>query len=128
MILLLDDPAVRAHLLAAVRRHVRQCVADGTPVPAGLTALARHLAASGGQARPGFVSGVDGAEDSGVDTLLTIPYAEAARRLSVSERSVRRLVADGELTAVPVGGRRLIRTVDLTDYVERLGRGEETTP
>lgn len=48
-------------------------------------------------------------------TLLT--YAAAAEELAVSPRTVRRLVADGELAVTTVRGARRIHAADLEEFV-----------
>lgn len=47
---------------------------------------------------------------------------EAAAVLSVSERVLERLIADGEVETVKIGRRRLVPHDALTEYVERLRR------
>jgi excisionase family DNA binding protein len=52
------------------------------------------------------------------DSCLSI--AEVAKRLSVSVKTVRRLIADGELPAVKIRGRVVIKESDLTAYISSL--------
>lgn len=52
--------------------------------------------------------------------LYTVP--DAAAQLSVSERKVRDLVADGAIDSVLIGRRRLIPHDALAAYIERLKR------
>ena len=72
--------------------------------------------ASDGQTRPTF----DGDADTG--DALAIDYERAARRLSVSRRTLGRLVASGQLPRVDIGGCRRITTADIEAYVEGLRR------
>jgi excisionase family DNA binding protein len=51
--------------------------------------------------------------------IAAVRYADAARRLSVSERTIERLVRSGDLPTVAIGGSPRIRVTDLTAYVER---------
>jgi excisionase family DNA binding protein len=51
-----------------------------------------------------------------MERLLVTP-AEAAEALDVSERTLRRLVAEGQLPAVRVRGRLRVRPADLDRYV-----------
>ncbi|MGH9254239.1 MAG: helix-turn-helix domain-containing protein [Vicinamibacterales bacterium] len=51
--------------------------------------------------------------------MLAIPIDEAARRLSLSPRTVATLVAQRELRSVKVGRRRLIPLKALQDFLRR---------
>lgn len=107
------------HLRVAVIRHIATMQRDCVPVPPELIDLTEALnGATERQAVTTFDTSAAGLEDAPVDA---IKYDEAARRLSVSERTVLRLAASGDLPAVSIGGCRRIRTVDLAAYVERLG-------
>ena len=53
------------------------------------------------------------------DLMLAIPIDEAARRLSLSPRTVATLVAQRELRSVKVGRRRLIPLKALQDFLRR---------
>lgn len=53
-------------------------------------------------------------------TRLLYDKPAAAEQLSVSERTVDRLIRDGVLSSVIVGRRRLVPHDALTDYIERL--------
>ena len=73
---------------------------------------AAWLLATGRQEPPEFGSG------SHLPDVVAVTYSEAARRLSVSERTVERLIGSGALPAVAIGGCPRIRATDLTAYVE----------
>ena len=125
MILIVDDSLGR-HLAAAVKAHVRELRREGTPIPTALADLAA-VAATGGLRRPAFDAEQATEDPAGVDQRLTVDYRTAAFRLGISDRSVQRLVAAGELPAVDVAGNVRIRTRDLTDYVDSLPvRGKAT--
>lgn len=47
-------------------------------------------------------------------------YANIARRLCVSQRYVEQLVARGQMSAVPLGKRRLIPEAELLRFVDTL--------
>jgi len=49
-----------------------------------------------------------------------LSYAATAQVLGVSERTVKRLVAAGDLTPVRIGGSARIRVEQLKDYIDRL--------
>lgn len=76
-----------------------------------------HLLASGGHRRPSLAPSDGDGDDPDV---LTLSYAQVGLRLGVSERTVRRLVAAGQLPAVEVGHRPRIRPGDLDAYVAGL--------
>ena len=111
------DEVLRRHLLAAVAAHCRRLRRDGLTPPAGLLAFA--ISVSNGQARP-TLDGSGSHVDSARMGPLAVDYRAAADVLSVSERSVRRAVAAGQLPAVEVAGCRRIRVADLAAFVEAL--------
>ena len=51
--------------------------------------------------------------------LLAIPITDAARRLSLSPRTVASLIARGELRSVKVGRRRLVPVKSLEQFLRR---------
>lgn len=111
------DGLIRRHLARALLAHLQWCRRSGIDPPAEVVRLAD--AATGGQARPIMDSRTVRGDRDGVDQL-ALDYRDAATRLGVSDRSVRRLVADGKLPAVDVAGCTRIRVADLEDYVCRL--------
>jgi excisionase family DNA binding protein len=115
-LLLVDDEA-RAHLLRALAGYRQDCRRDRVAFPAGLADLIATLAASNGQQRPTFAP-IDSDGDDRPMPLLLEP-ADAARALSLSERTLRRLVRDGELAAVKVGAATRFAPEDLEQFVER---------
>jgi excisionase family DNA binding protein len=50
--------------------------------------------------------------------VLAMTYAQAARRLGVSQRTVERLVASGALPIVAIGGCKRVAVADLVEYVD----------
>jgi excisionase family DNA binding protein len=52
------------------------------------------------------------------DALLTIP--EAAAALRISERSFFRLMAEGHIHAVKIGGRTLIKATEIERFIDAL--------
>jgi excisionase family DNA binding protein len=76
----------------------------------------RLLVASQGQARPMLDV------DAQAGEAFAMTYETAARRLAVSSRTVRRLVANGELPRVEIGGCSRIATADLEAFAEGLRR------
>lgn len=72
-------------------------------------AAVAHRAASGDR----VAASGDRVELDGLRGGQCVTYDAAARTLSLSKRQIRRLVADGKLPAVSVGGARRIRSSDL---------------
>jgi excisionase family DNA binding protein len=101
-----------ARVLGDLRRRYRQ---DGLYWPPELESL-RLLVASEGQARPILDFDADPGDS------LAMTYEEAARKLAVSSRTVRRLVANGELPRVMIGGCTRIAVADLEAFTEGLRR------
>jgi excisionase family DNA binding protein len=95
LVLVLDD-LTRVHLLAAIRTHERTC---GRRVPEGLRDLARAL-----------TTGTSGNErtaaDSHAEDAPTVGFMkldETASLLRVNERTARRMIERGQLSATKVG-------------------------
>ena len=119
-----DRAELGRHLAAAVAQHVRRLRGDGVGPPAGVVELAAE-AARDGLERPGPDNVDDTAPaEHGVPVApLLVDYRTAGDVLSVSERTVRRLVAARRLPAVRVdGGSRSVRVrvADLAAYVAAL--------
>jgi excisionase family DNA binding protein len=116
------DARSHAHLLAALQEHRARLARTYRTLPRPLEDLLLSLqlpaAASSGQAR----TDVDLAlNDPHADAVL-VDLATAARFLAVSERAVRRLVADGDLPSVLIGRSRRIHRDDIDAYL-RTQRG-----
>lgn len=58
--------------------------------------------------------------DVGPEALDLLEVPDVAARLKVSEKTVRRLVASGELLSVKIGARRLIAPEDVIAYKGKL--------
>ncbi|MDO8363054.1 MAG: helix-turn-helix domain-containing protein [Actinomycetota bacterium] len=109
------DPLLVRHLQRALSSHFRWCREQGVAVPAELRGLFDALA-SDGQRRPTGARSGESGDDAAM--LLALTYDQAAGRLGVSSRTVRRLVAAGSLPSVMVGGLPRVRAADLAAYVE----------
>jgi excisionase family DNA binding protein len=118
-----DEPGeVLAHLALAMIRHARQLRQEGLRVPALVDELTGFLAQcvrSRLAATP--LDGVRwAAHDGRVARRLLVTKAEAAEQLSVSVRTIERLVAAGRLPLVHVEGAARLRQADLEAYVDSL--------
>lgn len=107
-------PDLSAHFGAALELYSRQLRRDGRRVPPEIAALAGIFSASNGQERPTFDGPERGVES---DQVLAFTYAEAGAQLNVSERTIRRAVALGDLVAVEILGSKRIRGEDLRRYL-----------
>jgi excisionase family DNA binding protein len=92
------------------RRHIQSGLYWGPELEAC------RLLASDGQGRPDLAPDVD------LGDRLAVDYDDAAKLLSVSSRTVRRLVASGEIPVVMIGTLPRITTADLEAYVDTLDR------
>lgn len=57
-----------------------------------------------------------------VDTRVAVPVHEAARRLSLAERTAWREIAAGRLRSFKIGRRRLVAVTELAAFVDRQDR------
>lgn len=105
------------HLRHALASHASWCRTNAVEFPPELQDLLVILATTG-QRRPPLGDERRSADDPSV--LLCLTYAEAGRRMGTSDRTVRRLVASGQLRSVRIGGCARIKTDDLAAYVAGL--------
>lgn len=120
LVLQLDEWSA-ASLARALDDYRLRCRVNGGRMSPVLEQLELLIAARSGPERP-TVDGFELAPNDGLMSLLQT-YEEAGRALSVSPRTVRRLVADGELKAVRIGSARRVHRDDLLNFAERL-RGD----
>ncbi len=110
-------PRLTDTLIGAAVMWQRQRKADGLPHDSELsdfvTALAGARRGPAGTTLDESLSNAD--SDDVTPRLLT--YAEAAARLSVSQRQVKRLIASGLLRRVRIGTAARVHTDELTDYM-----------
>ncbi len=121
-------PELVRHLAVALSLHVRNLRQTGAAVPAEVDELAGFLTRCV-RARP-KATPVDGGSDAAharrVADRLLVTKVEAAERLSVSVRTIERLVAAGRLPLVHVERAARFRVRDLEAYVNDLS--EEQAP
>jgi excisionase family DNA binding protein len=114
LVLVLDGDAVR-HLARALAGYRRDCRRDRVTFPVEFAPVIDVLASSGVQ-RPSFDAAAVNGETRLVPLLLE-PEG-AARQLAVSERTLRRLVKDGEAQAVKIGNSTRFAPQDLERFVD----------
>jgi excisionase family DNA binding protein len=110
--------------------HRRWCRSRGIAFPPTLDTILAALSATVGQQRPAngqdrpeFGELPDLVETNPVPTPLLLDDRAAAQRLGVSARTVRRLRANEALPSILVGKRRLIRLIDVEEFVQNGGAG-----
>ena len=104
------------HLVRALAEHSRWLHRQGIAAPPELTELLDVLTALSGHTRPKRDGSVAPADDAPVRL---IGEAEVARCLSVSARTVRRLVATGDLPSVLIGRARRVHVDDVDAYISK---------
>src|SRR3954454_10731378 len=115
-------PELARHLAVAMSLHIRNLRQTGAAVPAEVVDLADFLARCvrrRPQATP-VADDSDAAHARRVADRLLVTKGEAAERLSVSVRTVERLVAAGRLSLVHVERAARFRVSDLETYVHDL--------
>lgn len=113
-----DEERLR-RLLGYARRvltaYLARCRDNGYLPPPELESMALLLASD--RPCPPELDGFDGTSN-----LLCVTYDSAAQALSVSRRTVERLVATGALPTVSIGASRRVVVTDLTAFVDGLLR------
>ncbi len=122
------NPAERLHLAVALRDRARALRRNGQQLPPRLAVLADALMMRPDPASSGQGYGLAG--PAGDDRRAAHPSAallnagEAAARLGVSDRTLRRAAAAGDVVSVLENGRRRYRPGDLEAYVAGLPPGK----
>lgn len=105
---------VSAHLTHALTGHRSWCRTNGIAFPPVLDLVLAALADSSGQHGPNLALSLAATDDPPV----ALDYEAAAKRLSVSARTVRRMASDGRLAVVRVGSRVLVPVASIEDFLE----------
>ena len=114
------DEWTAAHAAAAIRAHRGAMRRGGHPVPGALADLEQALTAAAKRGQSRTVPAVpDVSADAAPMNALTLTYDQAATLLGRSARTVRRMVDRGDLEAVRVGGRRMVRRADVERLAEQ---------
>jgi excisionase family DNA binding protein len=121
-------PDLITHLALALYRHARELRRDSVPVPPEIEDLAASLMQFVGspQETTSVADYLRRFHHASVTGRLLVTKAEAAERLSVSVRTVERLVTSGQLRLVHVEGAARLRISDLEGYVQSLAEGGQT--
>ena len=116
LVIVVVEGSARRHLVAALETYAAAYSRNGRAVPADVRTLLDALdSVRSGQGRSEFAA----VEDPG-EGVVMYSYSTAARRLHVSESTVRRLVKAGELPVVDILNSKRIPASDLDAYVGSL--------
>jgi len=129
LLLMTMTAEVAGHVCIAIQQHRKWARTSGLAAPDELDEIERALAT---RAR----RGQDGTPLEDLWTLRhaeqvspkLLSYAATATVLGVGERTVKRLVAAGDLTPVRIGGSSRVRVEDVDDYIARLTESASTSP
>lgn len=113
------SPTTLRHIELALRLYLATLRRDGYPAPPELLELLRTVADSRRQPAPELA--VPSTSGDGEAMPLAVTYEEAGRMLSVSERTVQRLVSAGVLPTVEVGAQG--RRISVADIRKHLSGG-----
>lgn len=128
------DRRLAGHLVRALLLYRGRCVEDGIAMPGELVALLtscrkRVSAGHSGSPLDGSAACLDSEVMPGptpAPRLVTL--STAAQMLAVSQSTVKRLVARGQLVPVRVAGAPRLRVSDLDAYLDRLGSPAAPAP
>lgn len=114
LLLLTLDRDVAGHLAHALRRYSKYARSVAIAVPPELHQIESMatLSATGSQAAPQHDSDIRGRHDQTVEAM-AVTYSGAAQALSVSKRSITRMIQRGELRTVTVGTSKRIPITEL---------------
>jgi excisionase family DNA binding protein len=126
---LLDvSPALAGHIATAIRVHREWAAGAGLQLPEGLVEVESHLASRAMRGQRGTpVDDLWEVRDGQLVSPRLLSYEDTGRALSCSVRTVKRLVAAGDLPAVRLGeGSIRIRVSDVDAYVAGLSSTNPT--
>lgn len=118
MLVLDVDPWTAGHLAAAIRAHRHRLRRDYLDCPAELEAI-EVAATRRARTSQAATAVVEAAEHADGEPMLLLTKETAAGALSVSPRTIQRLIAAGELPTVAVGRSRRIHRDALDAFVAR---------
>lgn len=114
LLMLSLDPDVAGHLAHALRRHIKYARSVGLALPPelhGIESMAT-LSAIGGHRASQDDLDLRGNHDQNVEAM-AVTYTDAALALSVSKRTITRMIQRGELKTVRVGTSKRIPITEL---------------
>ncbi len=113
--LLTIDTSTALWLDRAIRREKKWSADNSAQVPASVGPLHRTVqkAATSGQERTVLGILAEPTHTENRDQAIAVTYTEAARRLDISARTLRRWIREGHLTPTIVGSTKRIAVVEL---------------
>lgn len=121
LLVLAVSAEVAGHLCIALQQHVRWARGTGLGLPEGLKDLEVALATRARRGQQGTpLEDLWSVRHAAQVSPKLLSYAAAAQILGVGERTVKRLVAAGDLPVVRVLGSARIRVEQLDSYIEQL--------
>lgn len=115
-------PVVAGHVATALRAHRQWAARVQLWVPPEVAFIER-IATDAARTRqaPTAIDDLFQLRDRPVVAPLAMTYADVAEALSISVRSVERLVGSGALRTVRIGGAARVTVAGLADFVDTLG-------
>lgn len=115
------DPELAYHLHKALDLEIEWAKRVGCRLPQRIytfhQAMRSKVIESQARTRAEFTAPTEHSEIQ--EPPLLVPYAEAARRLALSKRTIGRMIADGELRPVSVGKTKRIAVADIERLAQR---------
>ncbi len=120
---------VAGHVTIALQEHRKWARRAGLALPEELPEIERALAIRARRGQDGTpLEDLWSVRHAQTMTPRLLTYAATATVLGVGERTVKRLVAAGDLTPVRIGGSSRVRVEDVDDYIARLTESASTSP
>jgi excisionase family DNA binding protein len=114
-------PEVAGHLAVALANYRKWAATSGMQVPAVLRELQSASASRAMAGQTGTPLGdLWQVQQSRTMTPRLVTQAEAGVMLSCSDRTIRRLVASGQLTAIRFNGSTRLRVTDIDAFIDQL--------
>jgi len=121
LLLLTMSAEVAGHVTIAIQQHRAWARTAGLALPDELDQLERALAIRARRGQDGTpLEDLWSVRHAQTMAPQLLDYAATAKVLGVSERSVKRIIATGDLTPVKIGGSSRIRVEQLDNYLELL--------
>ncbi len=129
LLLLTMSAEVAGHVCIALQQHRNWGRRAGLALPEELPEIERALAIRARRGQTGTpVEDLWQVRHAEQVSPKLLSYAATAQVLGISERSVKRIIATGDLRPVKIGGSSRIRVEDVDSYIARLTESASTSP